>query len=688
MTCFLPSRGGDNSKKSSKFATNTYRVGTKGIVIIARSVAIPSKVGVVSPLILFMRYIKRLDTFILGKFLQLFVGAFFICLFVFMMQFTWRWINELVGKGLTFDIFLQFFYYAGITLVPLSLPLAVLLAALITFGNMGENLELLSMKAAGVPLVRVMMPVLFFVIPLTGISFHFQNTISPNAQKSLRLLLSSIYISQSALEIPEGVFYSGVRNMNIFVEKKDVETGMLYHTIIYKTDQGFDRAQIVLADSAKIEVTADKEHLRLTLWSGEQFQNLKSDNMSVFDSKSVPYDRETFSYKQILVDFDSNFTQLSEDQVRSMPSAKNLNEIAHDVDSMNRMIDADALRFFQEVTSRQASALERITPKDSAAIVRRFAAKPVNFDTLVAKASAEQVFQARQTANAQLQSLKAEYQWRSEGIKMQEHDIRRHWIEWHLKFAQSLACLLFLFVGAPLGAIIRKGGLGMPTVISVGIFIIYYIINTSGMKMARDGNINVAIGMWASTFILVPAGIYLTVMANRDSTVFNIDAYVAFFRNLFGLRTKRHLFRKEVIITPPDYALGLERLSEIRNAAQRYQQGRRLWVAPNYFRLFFRRREDEAMVELSEQIETMVADLANTTDYHLLQWLNELPIIGAHDHTTPFKHRRYNYLCGAIFPIGLLMWGRIWRFRLRLLKDLKQIVKTCDHLEAQIRHNI
>lgn len=635
-----------------------------------------------------MRYIKRLDSFILGKFLQLFVGAFFICLFVFMMQFTWRWINELVGKGLTFDIFLQFFYYAGITLVPLSLPLAVLLAALITFGNMGENLELLSMKAAGVPLVRVMMPVLFFVIPLTGISFHFQNTISPNAQKSLRLLLSSIYISQSALEIPEGVFYNGVRNMNIFVEKKDVETGMLYRTIIYKTDQGFDRAQIVLADSAKIEVTADKQHLRLTLWSGEQFQNLKSDNMTVFDGQSVPYDRETFSYKQVLVEFDSNFTQLSEDQIRSMPSAKNLTEIAHDVDSMTRVLDADALHFFQEVSSRNASAFKRLTAKDSAAVVRRFAAKPVSFDTLVAQASSEQVFQARQQASAQLQSLSTEYEWRSETIKQQEYDIRRHWIEWHLKFAQSLACLLFLFVGAPLGAIIRKGGLGMPTVVSVGIFIVYYIINTSGMKMARDGNINVAFGMWLSTFILVPTGTYLTVMANRDSTVFNIDAYVAFFRNLFGLRSKRHLFRKEVIITPPDYALALERLSEIRSAAQQYQQTNRLWLAPNYFRLFFRHRPDEAMVWLSEQIETVVADLANTTDYHLLQWLNELPVIGAHDHTTPFSHRRYNYICGAVFPIGLLMWSRIWRFRLRLFKDLKQIVKTCDHLEPQIRQNL
>lgn len=635
-----------------------------------------------------MLIVKRLDTFILGKFLQLFVGAFFICLFVFMMQFTWRWINDLVGKGLTPDILAQFFWHMGITLVPMSLPLAVLLASLITFGNMGENLELLSMKAAGVPLVRVMLPILWVVVPLVAVSFHFQNSIAPNAHRALRTLATSIKISQPALQIPEGVFYGGVENLNLFVERKNAETGMLYRTIIYKTDQGFDRAQIVLADSARLELTADKLHLRLTLWSGEQFQNLKSDNMSVFNSQSVPYDRETFSYKQLLIDFDSNFNQLEADQLRSMPQAKNMRQIVHDIDSMNRAIDSSALDFHKSLVDRSTWDGQSLSKKDSMAVLKKFKARPIAFDRILKRFSAEQRKQAEAQAASRLQMQSAEYDWRSESIKEQEYQIRRHQIEWHQKLTLSLACLLFFFVGAPLGAIIRKGGLGMPTVISVGIFILYYIINTSGMKTARDGTINMTLGMWISTAVLTPAGAYLTFMANRDSVVFNLDAYKAFFRKVLGLRTKRHLHRKEVIITPPDYENDLRHLHTLIRQAEAYTKENRLWLAPNYFRIFFRTRPDEQVEQLSENLEKLVEDLANTADFHVLQTLNELPLIHVHSHTTPFSRKRYNWTFGLLFPLGVLLWLRIWRFRLRLLKDLRQIVKSGERLEQQIRQQI
>ena len=193
--------------------------------------------------------LKRIDSFILSKFLQLFAAAFFVCLFVFMMQFTWRYVDDLVGKGLTLDVLARFFWYMGLTLVPQALPLAFLLASLITFGNMGENLELLSMKAAGIPLMRVMRPIILLTFAMAGLSFYFQNTTSPQAQRSLRQLLLSMRESQPAVEIPEGIFYNGVPNVNLYVEKKNALTGMLYQVIIYKTDQGFDKAQIVIADS-------------------------------------------------------------------------------------------------------------------------------------------------------------------------------------------------------------------------------------------------------------------------------------------------------------------------------------------------------------------------------------------------------------------------------------------------------
>ena len=627
--------------------------------------------------------IKRLDTFILGKFLQLFVGAFFICLFVFVMQFLWRYVDDLVGKGLTLDVLGQFFWHVSVYLVPTSLPLAVLLASLITFGNMGENLELLSMKAAGVPLVRVMRPILLLIIPLSAFVFYFQNEISTNAQKQLRALLVSIKIAQPAVEIPEGVFYN-MRDFNLYVVKKNAQTGMLYNTIIYKMDQGFDRAQIVLADSAKIEMTADKMHMKLTLWSGEQFQNLKSDEVNVFKSESVPYDRETFMYKQLLIDFDSNFNQLEANELAFMPQAKNWTALATFIDSMNLQIDSAALASSSDYTGNALPSTKAFTRKDSLATMRELSRVKLKFDSLIAKIPKEKLERARNRTATMLQSFSTETTWRNEAVEDQEYYVRKHEVEWHQRITLSLACLLFFFVGAPLGAIIRKGGLGMPTIISVGIFILYYIINTSGMKMARDGSINMVVGMWMSTFILTPAGAYLTFMANRDSVVFNLDAYIAFLRRLLGFRTKRHLFRKEVIITPPDVTADLQLAQSIRQEAEDYRQTKRLWLAPNYFRLFFRTRPDQRMEQLSDRIEELVEDLANTRDMHVLDTLNRVPFIYAHAHTTPFSRQWINYVFGVLFPLGLIIWVRAWRFRLRLARDLRQTIKCMTTLEEQL----
>ena len=627
--------------------------------------------------------IKRLDTFILGKFLQLFVGAFFICLFVFVMQFLWRYVDDLVGKGLTMDVLGQFFWHVSVYLVPTSLPLAVLLASLITFGNMGENLELLSMKAAGVPLVRVMRPILLLIIPLSAFVFYFQNEISTNAQKQLRALLVSIKIAQPAVEIPEGVFYN-MRDFNLYVVKKNAQTGMLYNTIIYKMDQGFDRAQIVLADSAKIEMTADKMHMKLTLWSGEQFQNLKSEDINVFKSESVPYDRETFMYKQLLIDFDANFNQIEANELAFLPQAKNWTALANFIDSMNLQIDSAALASSSDYAGRALPTTKAFTRKDSLATLRALSRVKLNFDSLIAKIPKEKMERARNRTASTLQSFSTEMTWRNEAVEDQEYFVRKHEVEWHQRITLALACLLFFFVGAPLGAIIRKGGLGMPTIISVGIFILYYIINTSGMKMARDGSINMVVGMWMSTFILTPAGAYLTFMANRDSVVFNLDAYIAFLRRLLGFRTKRHLFRKEVIITPPDVEADLQLAQYIRTEAEDYRQTKRLWLAPNYFRLFFRTRPDQRMEQLSDRIEELVEDLANTRDMHVLDTLNRVPFIYAHAHTTPFSRQWINYVFGVLFPLGLIIWVRAWRFRLRLARDLRQTIKCMTTLEEQL----
>lgn len=626
--------------------------------------------------------IKKLDLYILKKFLPLFFGAFFICLFVFMMQFTWRYIDELIGKGLSLDILGQFFWYMGITLIPMSLPLAILLASLITFGNMGEQLELLSMKAAGVPLVRIMRPILMLVIVFTGMSFYFQNKTAPDAQISLRTLLFSMKQAQPAVEIPEGVFYNEIPNLNLYVQRKNAETGMLYQTIIYKTDQGFDRAQIVLADSGRLEMTADKLHLRLDLWNGEQFENLQSQGMSMMQSANVPFDRETFAYKRFLIDFDSNFAMMDKNMLRDMPQAKSMWEIEASVDSMNAELDSIGKIYYRDVSQRWFD--KRIMSKKTAAALR--AAKPLPFDSILARTSPFDVRTARQMALNTVRLVNSELEWKSLAAQTGDNQIRRHWVEWHQKMTLSLACLLFFFIGAPLGAIIRKGGLGLPAVISVLIFIFYYIINTSGMKMARDGSWNMVYGMWISSVVLLPFGVFLTYKANKDSVVFNAEMYLNFFRALLGLRTSRHLNRKEVIIHDPDYVRMSEQLDALRDDCREYARVSRLKSAPSYVDVFFRHNTDHHVEEIGGRLETIVEELSNAKDPRIVSMLNSFPVVYVHAHTSPFEGNRANKIAGVFFPLGFVLWCRIWRFRFRLLRDMKQITETCERLSPLLRH--
>lgn len=626
--------------------------------------------------------IKKLDVYILKKFLPLFLGAFFICLFVFMMQFTWRYIDELIGKGLSLDILGQFFWYMGITMIPMSLPLAILLASLITFGNMGEQLELLSMKAAGIPLIRIMRPVMLMVILLTGTSFYFQNKTAPDAQISLRTLLISMKQAQPAVEIPEGVFYNDIPNLNLYVEHKNVETGMLYQTIIYKTDQGFDRAQIVLADSGRLEMTADKLHLKLELWNGRQFENLQSQGLSMMQSAQTPFDRETFNYKQFIIDFDSNFELMDKNMLRDMPQAKSMWEIETSVDSMNAELDSIGKMYYFEARARWFD-VRRITKRDSVSLSKT---KPLAFDTIMARTSPAEINSARQMALNTVRNINSELEWKSISADTTDSFIRRHWVEWHQKITLSLACLLFFFIGAPLGAIIRKGGLGMPAVISVLIFIFYYIINTSGMKMARDGSWNIVYGMWISSAVLLPFGVFLTYKSNKDSVVFNAELYINFLRSIIGLRTNRHLARKEVIINDPDYEKTAGELEILREACREYARTSKLKSAPSYVDIFFHHTTDHRVEEISNRMEAIVEELSNSKDPRIIAQLNELPVIYVHAHTSPLDSKKANMAAGIFFPLGLVLWCRIWRFRFRLLRDMHQIVETCNRLITLTRH--
>ena len=620
----------------------------------------------------------------LGNFLMIFSGSFFITLFVLMMQFTWRYVDEIVGKGITMDILGQFYWYMAITMVPMALPLAVLLASLVSFGNMGERLELLAMKAAGVSLLRIMRPLAVLVIGLAAVSFYFQNRAALDAQKNLTSLLWSLRETSPALEIPEGVFYGKINNFSLYVERKDVATGKLYNVMIYKTDQGFDKAQIVVADSGRLEVTNDKEHLIFDIWNGEQFENLQAGGaQAALNTKGVPYDRETFQYKRFIIDFNSNFEKQDAEQWSGSAITKNLKQLSASIDSMNTALDSIGLANYKQ-GKQTAYYCPPLRPQHAAALKQMSKGAKLDFDTIMARMSADKRVQTIRAAAASAAAYASELEWKSLTTEEGDKNVRSHRIQWHQKFTMSIACIFFFFIGAPLGAIIRKGGLGMPTIIAVILFIFYYIINTSGMKMARDGAWNMIFGMWVSTAVLTPLGCFLTYKANNDSVVFNADVYAALFKRLLGLRSKRNITRKEVIIETPDYAALLEQIADLEQICKAYAAHKRLYAAPSYIRAFFKSRPDHAAEDIQQRVEQLVEALSNSDRREILYRLNQLPLIYARAHTSPFEDKRLNILCGVFLPVGFIMWLRIWRFRLRLHKDMKQITAVCSELSPLV----
>lgn len=617
-----------------------------------------------------MLRIKKLDLFILKSYCLLFLGTFFICLFIFMMQFLWRYVDEMVGKGLEVSVLAQFFFYSTLTLVPASLPLAVLLAALITFGNFGERFELLAMKAAGISLLRIMRPLIIFTAFLCCVSFYFQNVIGPQAQTKLWTLLISMRQKSPELDIPEGVFYSEIEGYNLYVKHKNRETGMLYDVLIYNFQDGFENARIIKSDSGRLEMTADKKHLYLHLYNGELFENLRSQSMN---QQNVPYRREAFQEKHAIIEFNSDFNMVDAGVMSSRPNGKNIAVLQTDIDSMTVTADSVGRVYYQQAMNGPYLPASGLTKIDSLHI-RQAHIKSFDVDSLFNASTLLQKQKIVSSAFNGAESVGSDWSFKSLTLTQTEDSLRLHMTAWHEKFTLSLACLIFFFIGAPLGGIIRKGGLGMPVVVSVLIFIVYYIINNTGYKMARDGKWIVWMGMWTSTAILAPLGAFLTYKSNRDSVVLNADAYVSWIKKAIGIRDVRHIFRKDVIIVDPDYKRLPADLEALTTECQVYSQRRKLNNAPNYFKVWMgMNARDEEMVEINERMEQLIEEMSNTRSVALLTLLNNYPIIPVHAHVRPFRNSWLNLLCGIIVPVGLFFYFRIMIFRFRLNKDLERI---------------
>ncbi|MBR1414638.1 MAG: LptF/LptG family permease [Prevotella sp.] len=617
--------------------------------------------------------IKRLDIFIAKQFGLLFVATFFICQFVLMMQFLWRYIDDLIGKGLTMDVLAQFFWYMALILVPQALPLAILLSSLIAYGNLGESSELTAIKAAGISMLQSMRSLILIVLLVAGVSVYFQEKIGPDANKNLAQLLLSMKQKSPELEIPEGVFYDGIPNANIFVQKKDLQTGKLYGMMIFRQTGSYEDQAIILADSGMLQSTAEKKHLLLTLWSGEWFENMKQQDLG--GTAEVPYRRETFTYKQVLLDFDGDFNLADASLFSSNAKAKSSRQILHDLDSIRHSNDSVGHQFYEE-GRRYSFVIPSLSREDSIRLTLDLQKSLPDLDSLYASLDTESQRNVAKTAARQAQMASNDVAVKADYAKFLHRQERLHRLEVIGKFTLALSCIIFFFIGAPLGAIIRKGGLGVPVIISVLVFIVYYIFDNSGYRMARDDNWTVWFGRTIATMVLAPLAVFFTYKANNDSAVFNIDAYRLLLQRMLGLRQKRNITSKEVVISEPDYAADCAELLAINTEIDAYSREHHLLRWPNPLKVFFHPGDDRQIIDINERLEHVIDDLANSCDRQVIHLLNQYPVLATHAHTRPFRQRWLNALTGLILPLGIFFYFRMLRFRLRLYKDLKTIEKT------------
>lgn len=480
---------------------------------------------------------KKLHLFILKSYLGPLAMTFFICLFILVMQFLWRYVDDMVGKGLDFITLAELLFYASVQVIPMALPLAILLASLMTFGSLGENYELTAIKASGVSLLRTMKPLIIVTIIISMLAFGFSNNVLPWANLKLYTLLWSVKQKKPELEIKEQIFYDGIEDFRIKISDKNQENGLMYDVMIYDHRDGRNpNTNVTLADSGKLQIAQDNGFMRLTLMDGIRFEeNVRNQRKRLDSREKQRFRKDKFKKQVALFEMEGHNLERQDEQLfSSHDRMKNLSQLSIAIDSFaveKKTLTDQINKQTQNFYFQQKRFHERKNKT-----VKPLSIDSVNFantDSLINTLSDHQKLMAFEGAKRQMQDNRSQIEGKLSRYRNYQTKATRHTMEVHRKFTLSFACFIFFFIGAPLGAIIRKGGLGMPVVISVLFFIFYYIIDTLGVKFAKEGAWQVYQGMWLSSGILFPLGAFLTYKSATDSTLLNADAYLIFFRKLF-----------------------------------------------------------------------------------------------------------------------------------------------------------
>jgi lipopolysaccharide export system permease protein len=455
------------------------------------------------------------------------------------MQFLWKYIDDLVGKGLEFNVIVELMLYASVSLVPMALPLAILLSSIMTFGNMGEHYELMAIKSSGINLFRIMMPLIILITFVAFGAFFFSNNVMPYTNLKMGSLLYDVRKQRPEVSIKEGVFNDLLEDYVIKVARKNKNTSMLYDIMIYDHTDKEGNRKVTISDSATMEVTTNNKYMILTMYHGQSYDELIEKNKRR-KQKEYPHQITSFNKQRILIDMSGlGFERSDEKLFKNHYQMLNLDQLEYAIDSLENKFLGRELTFVNNL--KKNNYFKRLSlatdgsnwyEKDTVVMER------MNVDSLFMSLTAARQRSVFEHAKNYVRSTQSFIGSTSSEFNGKMKWIKRHEIEWHRKFTLSFACILLFFIGAPLGAIIRKGGLGMPVVVSVFFFVIYYVITMSGEKSAKIGEWDAWLGMWISAIILFPLGIFLTYKAATDSVILDIETYLKPFKRLFVLHKK------------------------------------------------------------------------------------------------------------------------------------------------------
>ncbi len=616
------------------------------------------------------------------------------------MQFLFVYVDELVGKGLGIWVISRIVFYAALTVIPLALPLGILLGSLIFFGNMGERLELLALKASGTSLYRIFSPLSAIVLCCSVGLFVFENTYMIDAQVRMWTLIYSAKGAALELEIPEGAFYNGIDGYSIFVKNRDKKhAGRMNDIMIYDFNGSIHRSRIIRADSGRIVINNDKTFLTWRLYNGQSFQNL--DEVEDYRSdRPITHARERFTYKELVVPFDMNVKLQDQKNFSNLYIGKDLNELEVVIDSAKYLMDSIrtkssktlseqsvAQRYSQSFRSCELDSLYK--PKNTVLTQEQFqeSSLSINPDSIFNNLTVRDSLRIIRQASSNLSYMRSDA---SNSLYLDEsayHTFRTNSQEWHRKFTYPVACLLFFLIGAPLGSIVRKGGIGMPVLISILFFISYYIIDTFGRNMIAREVFSVELGMWLNAIILLPIGVFLTFQAGRDSTVLNVDAYRKFFARLLGKREQRTYIYKAVIIKEADYTQGLEELQLLKAKITRLLNS--VLMQKGAWHVWFSSQKDRLFIdEVSDDLERLVDNLSNTEDIMLGSNLRDLPVLRKGFAAFLPKSKVLLLLLLVLLPISSLLYFILNKQVKEIRSSLKQIDKILDEIDVILNKKI